>query len=118
MTKDEQIVEAITRDGPMTSAEIGEALGIKHTYARALVGKSKRLVIVEWRRDYSGGGRYYTRPVYGVRTSPFNRDVKRPPRQTTAESCRRHRERLKNAVSSVFQLGTPIVKRRVAVHVY
>lgn len=118
MTKDQQIVEAINRDGPMTSAEIGEAIEVKLTYARALVGKSKSLVIVAWRRDYSGGGRYYPRPVYGVRTSPQQRDLKRPPRQTVSESCRRHRDRLKLAVSSVFQLGTPIVKRRVVVHIY
>lgn len=118
MTRDEQIIAAIESEGPMTSAEIGKAIGVCREYARALVGKSKRLVVVEWRRDYSAGLRYYQRPVYGIRATPLQRDVKRPPRQSAAEASARHRQRKRGAVSSVFQLGVPIVKRRVPAHIY
>lgn len=95
----------------MTAQDIARELGVRIEIARGMCGKAKaarQIRIVAWRRD-EDGGRLYVRAVY---TAGHGRDAIKPAPLTRLEYNRRHRDRKRRAVPSVWALAVPVDHRR------
>lgn len=119
MTRFEQVLALIAEHGGQTARDVAATLGIPVPYARGLMSKmhngklpaGKLVYISAWRRE-SDGGRLYPRPVY---QAGHHRDTPGPGALTNTEYNRRHRQRQRGSVNSVFNLAGNNAKRRVLV---
>lgn len=93
--------------GPMTRVEIERETGLNtgavsvvlHRGTNKYYSQPKWIRIKEWVHDDPASNFSYPRPVYELGDKP---DAKKPRRLTKAEIARRHRERSKIKVPSVW----------------
>ena len=100
--------------GDMTARDLTRETGIDIRYVTPKVStllKAGKIHLVGYRRD-SDGGRLYPRAVYSLEPSPV--PVKKPKKLSATEYGRRYRERCRTAVSSIWELGKTVNKRRAA----
>jgi hypothetical protein len=104
-------LDVIAELGPISSRELAEEINISYSYARKLVTflkKEKRIFIREYRRD-EDGGKLYPRALYAA---GGGKDAVKMKPLTNAEYAKRHKQN-KRRVSSVFDLGSVVDKRRL-----
>lgn len=110
------IITAIEDIGPSTSLELGEYLGVPRGALSSVVSRMskpgirnpKRLYIKEYVHD-AEGLKQHTRAVYAIGDLP---DAKWPKYNKNANKRKSDRAREKRAITSVFELGTPVKIRR------
>ena len=108
----QRVTRLLQGEGPLTIRDIARELGITPDHARGAIGKARasgQVHIAGYRRD-SDGGRLYPRALWAAGQGV---DAKKPPPLTELDYNRRHRQRKTRAISSVWQLGTPVDDRRV-----
>lgn len=110
------IIAAIEDIGPSTSLEVGNYLDLPRNSLTSVISrmnkasprKPKRLYIKEYVHD-AEGLKQHTRAVYDIGDKP---DAKRPKYDKTANKRRSEKARERRAITSVFELGTPVKVRR------
>lgn len=109
-----KILTVLEEVGPMTSRELGEHMGWARSYARTAIAHcrkntEKKIYIKQWLRSEEYG-KLYLRPVYAAGSES---DAKKPKPLGRAVYNKRHRDKKRKQMPSIFGLAIPVDKRRL-----
>jgi hypothetical protein len=110
-----KLLAFITENGPVSAAEVSFEMKLELHAVRSHMSAMRRqgkLYLDSYRREESFG-RAQVRPLYKAGPPPENyKEPKKPARLSKSEHNKRFKSKRKVFVSSVFQLGVPVEKRR------
>ena len=107
------VTNAIKEMGPMTAEEFAQEREIPLNHARAYISycKVRKLVyVLKYKRESEVGNVAYPRAVYALGDKP---DAPKPERWPLQVTNKRHRDKKRKRVTSIFTMGVPVDALRI-----